>query len=174
MKEIDIRTLNLNPMTLIGEDWLLITAGNQARGFNTMTASWGQLGALWNRPGSDRPRPVATIYVRPQRYTKEFLDRESRFTLSVLGAEHRKALGYLGTHSGRDGDKIAAAGLTPVFDGDVTCFAQARLVLVCQKLYHAPLLPSGFESGEIPAQNYPEKDFHEMYIGEILRALIAE
>ncbi len=66
MKEIDIRTLNLNPMTLIGEDWLLITAGNQARGFNTMTASWGQLGSLWNRTGSDRPGPVATIYVRPQ------------------------------------------------------------------------------------------------------------
>ena len=143
---------------------MLITAGNEARGCNTMTASWGNLGTLWGRPTS-------LIYVRPQRYTTEFIDREELYTLAFFPEEYKKALGYLGTASGRDGDKIAAAGLTPVFDGDCTYFAEASLVLVCRKLYRAPILEETFIDKTIADQCYPEKDFHDMYVGEIVKVL---
>lgn len=79
-------------------------------------------------------------------------------------------MAYLGTHSGRDEDKVSRAGLTPVFGADCTWFEEAKLVLVCRKLYHAPLLEKGFTDFKIVEQNYPERDFHEMYIGEIVEA----
>ena len=107
-KEIPVEALQLNPMTLIAKEWMLITAGNEERGYNTMTASWGHLGSIWGHGGG---LPTAVAYVRPQRYTKEFVDREEYYTLTFFPAEYKKALGYLGSHSGRDGDKVAAAGL---------------------------------------------------------------
>lgn len=167
--EMDLRQLRLNPMTLIGRDWWLVTAG-RAESFNTMTASWGHLGAIWSRPG-EGSMPTAVIYVRPQRYTKEFLDREPRFSLSVLGEEHRAALNHLGSHSGRDGDKVSAAGLTPVAAEGTVYFAEAKLVLICRTLYRAPLLESAFLDRDIVARNYPDRDFHVQYVGEIVRVL---
>lgn len=158
------RELQINPMTLISDGWMLITAGNAERGYNTMTACWGHLGAIW---GSGKGTPTAVVYIRPQRYTKEFIDREEYFTLSFFPKKYKKTLAYLGTHSGRDGDKIGKVGLTPVSDSESTWFAEAVLVLKCRKLYHAPLLESGFVAPEIVSHNYPERDFHEMYIGKI-------
>ena len=176
MREIPVQELQINPMTMIAREWMLVTAGNQERGYNTMTASWGHLGSIWGRPDGKWPGglPTAVVYVRPQRYTKEFVDREELFTLSVLDESWRKALGYLGSHSGRDGDKVAAVGLTPVFDGGTTYFAEARLVLVCRKLYRAPLLESGFIDRDIVTYDYPEKDFHDMYVGEIIKVLVSD
>lgn len=176
MRKIDMKELKLNPMTMIGGEWWLITAGAQEQGYNTMTAAWGQLGAVWDRPDSKRHDilPAATVFVRPQRYTKEFLDREERFSLSVLGSEYRKALAYLGTHSGRDEDKVKAAGLTPVFGEGTTYFAQARLVLICRKLYQAPLLETGFVDRTVMEYNYLQRDFHTMYVGEIETVLVDE
>lgn len=167
MKEIPVSQLRLNPFTKIGSEWMLITAGNEARGCNTMTASWGHLGTLWSRPTS-------VVYIRHQRYTKEFVDREELYTLSFFPEEYKKALGYLGTASGRDGDKIAAAGLTPVYDGDCTYFAEANLVLVCRKLYRAPIREEYFLDPAIPAQCYQERDFHDLYVGEVLRVLVPD
>lgn len=141
MKEIPVSELSLNPMTLISDDWLLITAGNEERGYNTMTASWGHLGALW---AHNKGLPTAIVYVRPQRYTKEFIDREGEFTLSFFAKEFKRQLAYLGTHSGRDEDKVAKMKLQPVFDGNHTYFAEADLVLVCRKIYKAPILEEGF------------------------------
>ena len=102
------------------------------------------------------------------------MDREELFTISVFPEEYKKALGYLGSHSGRDGDKVAQAGLTPVFGEDTTWFAEAKLVLICRKLYHAPLQPEGFVDTSIISQCYPQSDFHEMYIGEIIKVLTAQ
>ena len=174
LRDIPVSSLCLNPMEMIAKDWWLVTAGNEDRGYNTMTASWGHLGSLWRGEGHPGGRPTAVIFVRPQRYTKEFLDREAHFTLSVLPESYRKALGYLGTHSGREGDKVKTAGLTPVFDGESTWFAEARLVLVCKKLYQAPLVERGFIDPALVEENYPQRDFHEVYIGEIVRALAEE
>ena len=178
--EMDLKQLRLNPMTLIGRDWWLVTAGraeNRRRAGEVLaavgTASWGHLGAIWSRPG-EGSMPTAVIYVRPQRYTKEFLDREPRFSLSVLGEEHRAALNHLGSHSGRDGDKVSEAGLTPVAAEGTVYFAEAKLVLICRTLYRAPLLESGFLDRDIIARNYPERDYHVQYVGEIVRVLKRE
>lgn len=172
LKPIAIQDLNLNPITIIGEKWMLITAGSQQRGYNTMTASWGHLGSIWGRTSTCGPSAV--VYIRQSRYTKQFVDREDLFTLSVLPEQYRKALGYLGSKSGRDEDKVAAVGLTPVFDGETTYFAEAELVLVCRKLYRATLTPENILDKTIVDRVYGDGDLHDMYIGEIIRALAAE
>ena len=167
MRFIEARPEQLtdNPFTLIGADWMLITAGTP-ESLNTMTASWGGLGVLWERK-------VATCYIRPTRHTFGFVEEAPNFTLSFFGEQHRKALTYCGTHSGRDGDKIKAAGLTPVRDGGFVYFAEARLVLSCRKIYSQDILPERFLDPAIEAM-YPQKDYHRMYIGEIVRCLKRE
>ena len=170
-QEIPVAQLQMNPMTLISKEWMLVTAGNETRGYNTMTASWGHLGAIWGRNHS---YPTSVIYVRPQRYTKEFVDREELFTLSVFPEAYKKDLGYLGRVSGRHEDKVAATGLTPVFEGDFTYFAEAKLVLVCRKLYQSTLQEEGFHDKSILDDCYPNRDLHDMYIGEIIKVLVEE
>lgn len=171
MKAMDLKELQINPMTMIAKEWMLITAGTQERGYNTMTASWGHMGAIWGHGGGT---PTTCVYVRPQRYTKVFMDREPLYTLCFFPEEYKKALGYLGSHSGRDEDKVAKVGLTPVFKDGYTYFAEAKLVLVCKKLYRAPLLEEGFFDKEIVEDNYPNRDFHDLYIGEIVKVLVEE
>ena len=151
-----------NPFRMIGDDWTLITAGTPEH-WNTMTASWGGLGVIWNKN-------VATVYVRPQRYTYEFMEQSDTFTLTFFTEDYRKALNFCGTKSGRDYDKAKECGLTPVeAEGGVT-FEEARLVLVCKKLYWDDLTPEHFCCDEIDAKNYPGKDYHRLYIGEIIGA----
>ena len=166
MREIPISQLNLNPYEKIGKEWMLLTAGGEGS-YNTMTCSWGHLGCLWNLP-------TAICYVRPQRYTRQFIDREARYTLCFFPPEYKKALGYLGTKSGRDGDKVAAVGLTPVHEQDYTYFSEASLVIVCRTLYQAPLKEEYFRDKAVMEEDYPEKDFHDLYIGQIEKVLISE
>lgn len=164
MKKIDVSELRMNPMTKIGKEWMLVTAGSKEQGYNTMTASWGHLGHIW---GFD----TSVIYVRPQRYTKQFVDREEKYTLCFFPG-YKKEMGYLGTKSGRDEDKVAAVGLTPVFGDGFTYFAEASLVLVCRKLYQAPLKEEYFLDKSIVSDDYPNKDFHDLYVGEILEVYV--
>lgn len=166
MKEIERSQLPLDPFALIGGDWFLLTAGTEARGYNTMTCSWGHFGPLW-------ANDTAVVYVRPQRYTKEFVDREELYTLSFFDG-HKKELGYLGSRSGRDEDKIAKVGLSPVFEEGYTYFAEAKLVIVCKKLYQAPLKEEYFLDKETVEKNYPDRDFHDLYVGKIEKILVAE
>ena len=168
-KEINWNELELNPSALFGTQWMALAAGNEADGCNAMTVAWGHLGAIWNAEGAHTAMPTAICYVRPQRYTKEFMDREGLFTLSRVP---KKAHGVLGGKSGRDLDKIAAAGLTPVYADGTVYFEEADLVLICRKLYHAPLLEEGFVDRSIIERDYPQRDFHEMYVGEILKTLV--
>jgi flavin reductase (DIM6/NTAB) family NADH-FMN oxidoreductase RutF len=155
-----------NPFRLIAQDWMLITAG-PPQDFNTMTASWGGVGHIW---GKD----VCWCVVRPVRYTFEFMERNETFTLAFFGEEHRRALNILGTKSGRDGDKVAEAGLSPVAGPIVgtTSFAEARLVIACRKVYRHDLDPTHFLDPDIE-RNYPSKDYHRMYFGEIVSVLSA-
>lgn len=162
-ERIDVKQLDENVFRRIGDEWMLITAGSR-EGFNTMTASWGALGVLWNRP-------TATIYVRPQRYTREFLEASDGFTLSFFPKGYRKALALCGAKSGRDTDKVQVAGLTPVFSEEGRVFfAEAELVLLCRKLYFQDLEPAHFLDPAI-AEFYAERDYHRMYVGEITGAL---
>lgn len=169
MKEISVYDMPGNVFDLIGHDWMLVTAGNAQRGYNTMTASWGHLGCIW---GGNKPTSV--IYIRPQRFTKEFIDREDYYTLSFFPDGFRQQLNYLGTRSGRDGDKVAAVGLTPVFDSETTYFAEAKMTLVCRKLFRAPLKEEYFLDKAVMETAYPHRDFHDMYVGEIVKVLIAD
>ncbi len=161
--EIAIKDVSFNPFTKIGFEWMLITAGNEA-GHNTMTASWGGVGVLWGRN-------VATVYIRPQRYTKEFVDANERLTLSFFSRQYRKALNICGIKSGRGCDKEAEAGLTPYYIDGTTAFEEADFVFVCRKQYHQEILPACFDVKENDGKWYPEKDYHMLYIVEIEKVL---
>ena len=174
MKEIDIKELQVNPFNLFGKDWMALTAGTEKDGFNTMTVAWGHLGSIWERGNHRNCLPTAICYVRPSRYTKKYMDKEEYFTLSHFTPEYKKALGYLGSHSGRNEDKVKATGLTPVFSDETTYFAEADLVFICRRLYQAPLLETGYADKELIDFNYPDRDFHEVYIGEIVKVLVAD
>ena len=162
MKEINYKDMKFNPFNLIGGEWMLVTAGNERTGCNTMTASWGH---------ND---PTAVIYLRPSRYTKKFVDEEKYFTLCVMDKSFKKQMAYLGSVSGRDEDKIAKAGLTPVYDENSVFFKEAKLVLVCKKLYQSELQESGFLYQETIDTNYPQRDFHTMYVGKIEKILVRD
>ena len=176
LTEIDITELSINPITMIGAEWWLLTAGNVVDGCNTMTAAWGSIGAIWDRKVNNRKTilPTITVFVRPQRYTKDFIDKEELFTLSVFDSEYKKVLGYLGSHSGRDENKIEKAGLNPVFDYDTTYFEEAKMVFICRKIYRGEIKEHEFIDISIIDENYPAKDFHHMYIGEIIKVLVRE
>ncbi len=169
MKEINYKDMKFNPFNLIGEEWMLVSAGNKQTGCNTMTASWGHLGCLWGHND-----PTAVIYLRPSRYTKEFVDREDYFTLCVMEKDFKKQMAYLGSVSGRNEDKIAKAGLTPVYDDNSVYFKEAKLVLVCKKLYHSELQEDGFVYKQTVEDNYSQHDFHTMYVGKIEKILVKE
>ena len=161
---VDLKKLDLNPFAAIGDDWMLITAGSGEK-CNTMTASWGGVGVLWGKN-------VATAYIRPQRYTKEFVDREEYFTLSFYGEEHRKALALCGSRSGREIDKVKECGFTVAHAAcGAPYFEEAKLVLVCRKLYADAIKPELFLDRECDTRWYPDKDYHTFYIGEIVEAL---
>ena len=158
-KEVDIASVNLNPFEKFGTEWALVTAGDE-QGFNTMTIGWGALGVVWGKN-------AMTVYIRPQRYTKRFVDAADRFTVSFFPHACKRALGVLGTKSGRDGDKVAEVGFTPVHLDGTTTFAEANLVFVCRKLYADELKHECFVDAAVDEKTYPERDYHTMYIGEI-------
>ena len=160
--EVNPLELSCNPFQMIGKDWALVTAGDET-GCNTMTVSWGNMGIMWNKN-------IVTVFIRPQRYTKEFLDRFDNFTLSFYEESSREALKLCGSKSGRDLDKIKAAGLTPVHENGTTYFEEARLVLECRKIYLDKIRPEGFLDPSIQ-KHYPENDYHLIYMGEITRVL---
>ena len=163
-KEIDIKNLSLNPFTKIGNEWALLSAGDQ-QASNTMTVSWGGVGVIWGKN-------AVTVYVRPQRYTKEFIDSSDRFTLSFYDATYKKALGVLGTKSGRDTNKVAEVGFTPYYVDGTVAYEQANLVFVCRKLYADDIKPERFIDPSLDGANYPEHDYHTMYIAEIEKVLV--
>ena len=130
----DLKTLNMNLPELLRKRGALLTAGNQS-GCNTMTIGWAQSGMVWGKP-------VCTVYVRPERYTYQFMEAQDYFTLSFLPESEKQTMAFCGSRSGRDTDKIAACGLAVEYGaGDAPYFAQAELVLVCRKI-SAMFLPS--------------------------------
>lgn len=166
MKELRIGEFGENPFRLIGQDWMLITAGTLEK-FNMMTASWGAMGHLWDRN-------ICLCFVRPSRYTFKFMEKHRSFTLSFLPPEYRSALEFCGSYSGRDVNKVKKTGLTPVagFLDDVY-FVEARLVFECRKIAFADLDPKHFLDPAIH-EFYEGPDHHRMYVGEIVRILAKE
>lgn len=155
--------MEMKPFEKIGSQWMLITAEKDGK-VNTMTASWGGIGVLWGKN-------VATVYIRPQRYTKEFVDAGDTFTLTFFGGDCMKEMGYLGKVSGREvPDKIEQAGLHEETVDGYPAFAEGAQVLVCKKLYHDTIKPENFYGSEEDGKWYSDKDYHTMYIAEIIAA----
>ncbi len=165
-KEIKAEELSFNPFVKIGKEWMLITAGNNEK-FNTMTASWGGVGVIWGKN-------AVTTYIRPQRYTKEFVDSNDTFTISFYDETYRDALNLCGKVSGRDAKKVEQAGLTPYFIDDTVAFEEASMIIVCKKMYHADLSPENFDNTDNDKKWYPMNDYHTMYISEIVKVLVKD
>jgi flavin reductase (DIM6/NTAB) family NADH-FMN oxidoreductase RutF len=158
----DIRTMNDNVFALLSDRWMLVTAGTMDS-WNTMTASWGGLGHLWNKD-------VAFAFVRPTRHTFGFMEREGLYTLSFFGPQWREALAICGKVSGRDSDKAALTGLKPMATATgAISFEQADFTLVCRTVHKQDIDPSGFIDPSI--QNHYHDDYHRLYVGEILEGL---
>lgn len=157
-KNIPVNTLEINPFERIGKQWMLITAKKGDK-VNTMTASWGGLGTMWNKN-------VAFIVVRPQRYTKEFIDASTTFSLSFFDKEFTKALAYCGKVSGRNENKIEKCNFTIAEEKNTPYMEQANLVLICKKIFEQPYTPDSFIDPNIMSF-YEENDFHTLYIAEI-------
>lgn len=151
-----------SPFEMIGKQWMLITAGDSGK-LNTMTASWGGVGVLWNKN-------VVFAFVRPQRFTLEFLNKSEYFSCSFLPEEYRSALTLCGRKSGRDCDKISEAGITPLFDENAPYFEESDTAIICKKLYVQQLNKDSIVDAPV-AGNYADDDYHYMFVGEIVKVL---
>lgn len=166
VREIKVEEFTINPFTVYSDEWTLITAEKDGVA-NTMTASWGGLGHVWGKNS-------AIVYIRPERYTKEFVDNSEYFSITVFPQKYHDKLSYLGTVSGRDEDKIKKVGLTVVHEDGVPYFAEAKLTFIVKKLYVSEIKGEEFIDQDLPEQVYPKKDYHTLYIGEVVKILVKE
>ncbi len=155
--------INKNVFKTIGRQWMLISAGDEEK-MNTMTASWGGLGVLWNKN-------VCFTFIRDSRYTLEFIDSKDYFSLSFFGGEHMDELVFCGRNSGRNTDKLKETGLTAVYDLEAPYFEQAEMVMICKKLYKQKMNAESFIDKTLVDKNYTDNDWHEFIVGEIVKVL---
>lgn len=173
-RQISPYELTENPMKMIGKDWMLVSAADGTDGtcfgknYNTMTASWGGVGVLWGKP-------VAYVFIRPERNTYLFTEESEYMTLSFFGGERRDDLTFCGRNSGRDVDKAAKCGLTPVFEEDEggrsVYFEEASCVMKLRRLYGDSIKPERFYD-EAPLDFYRTDGLHKMYVCEICEVLV--
>ena len=164
-QKTDVKSMEMKPFEKIGSQWMLIAAEKDGKA-NAMTASWGGLGVLWGKN-------VVTVYIRPQRYTKEFVDAQDTFTLSFFDGKYMEELGYMGRISGRDvPDKLDQSGLHLTHVDGAPAFEEASQVLVCRKLYRGNIKPENFLDPEQDVKWYPQKDYHDVYVAEIVDAYV--
>ncbi len=165
-KRIEVGDIKENFFKAFAEDWMLVCVGNM-ESYNMMTASWGNIGILWNKP-------VAICYIRPQRYTYQFSEKYSHITLNFFPEKYKNILDLCGSRSGRDVDKMKIEGLNPVeTDLNNVIFNEAKLALECKKIYFDDIKPENFADPSIE-KLYLIKDYHRFYIGEIVNAWVPE
>lgn len=160
---IPIQQFKCSSFTLWNNEWFVLTSGDYSSGkYNCMTISWGSMGIMWNKP-------FVQVVVRPGRYTFEFMEKYPEFTISHFPASCHSALLILGSLSGREGNKIKKANLTPCPSSSVSApsFEEADLVFECRKMFSQDFNPKGFLLPEIFDQ-YSQPDYHKQYFGEIL------
>ncbi len=166
-KEISVNELDMNIFSAVNDEWMLVTAKNSSGEINTMTASWGGFGIMWNKP-------VCVAVIRPQRHTFKFAEDSQMLTLSFLEDGNREALKICGTRSGRDCDKISEAGLTPIHGDGWSAFAEAKTVFVGRIIYKDFVKEDGFIDKSIIDSKYPARDYHKAYVCEIEKVFIKE
>lgn len=162
--KIEASDLPDNVIQLIGKEWMLVTAGTK-NSYNTMTASWGGIGYIWERPST-------FIFIRDTRYTYQFLQREESFTLSFFDEKYRNALRICGTRSGRDTNKIEEAGLSPLeTPSGLMSFGEARMIIECKKMFVQELdyanLTEPYKTKVMEESYKNESSKHQMFISEI-------
>ncbi|OVE74040.1 hypothetical protein BVX94_01805 [bacterium B17] len=163
MNEIDIKKMTIDAVDLWLNRWMILTAGTQDD-YNMMTVAWGSIGCMWFKP-------FAQVVVRPQRYTREFMEKYDTFTLCAFPDKHTKDLQTMGSVSGRNTDKLTQTSLTIKSSSkvDAPSYNEANFILECRKMYFQDMDPENFVDEEIN-DYYPEKDYHRIYFGEILAA----
>ena len=163
MFEVDVAKLSIEVVGLWMKQWLVLTAGT-LDDCNMMTVAWGSLGYMWGKP-------FVQVVVRPQRYTRGYMDQSESFTLCTFSDKYRKDMQTLGIFSGRDGDKLSKTGLSLKASSKVSApsYNEATLILECRKIYYQDMDPKGFVDSTIQ-DNYPTNDYHRVYFGEILAA----
>lgn len=162
MNSISANELSKTPFEMIGKDWMLLTAGECDK-YNTMTASWGGLGVLWNKN-------VVFAFVRPQRFTYEFMKENDYFSCSFFSEKYRDALSFCGKYSGRDKDKAKECNLTPDFSESAPYFEEANTVIICRKLYVQQMNEQSFVDKSL-LSNYALDNYHHVFVGEIVKIL---
>lgn len=166
-KEISAFELQNNPFQLIGKDWGLVTVNTEDK-VNMMTVSWGGVGIMWNVP-------VTYTFIRPQRFTFPYLEKDDTFAISFLPDEYRDALSLCGSKSGRDIDKVKETGLTVVNSEAAPYFEEAKVVLICKKMYGQSLNSESVVNDKVFAAYNPDgSDYHKMYISKIEKVLVKE
>lgn len=165
MKEITIKEYKDNLFSVMKDEAALLTAGKIDK-FNTMTIGWLTAGVIWGKE-------VVTCYVRPSRYTYQFMEENDLFTVSFYHSDYRRALSYLGSNSGRDEDKVQKIGFNPLSLDDTVSFKEARMVIICKKIYNQAMDETKMQSFGIE-KYYARGDYHHFYIGEILKIYIEE
>ncbi len=165
--EIKPKELQNNAISLIGDSWMLVSAGNLSdisnTSWNTMTANWGGLGFLWNKP-------VAFVFIRTERFTYEFTEKEDTMSLSFFAEEYKTALQFCGTKSGRDFNKANETGLTPIeLENKSVGFSQANIILECKKLYCDMINRESFTNFDVEGAYYTKEGLHKLYICEITK-----
>lgn len=165
-KEENISQMQFKISDIVNNMGMLITAGN-LKNHNTMTATWGGLGVLWHNP-------VVTVYVRANRFTREFLEREKFFTTSFFSEKYKDVLMFCGTNSGRDVNKDEKAGLTPKVFGESVAYEEAKLVVVCEKQYCDAIKPENILNKEIVKTFYEKEDLHYIYIGKVVKTFLKQ
>ena len=153
---------NVDIFSKLDKEWALLAAGTPDD-HNAMTVSWGGMGTLWGKP-------VVTVYVRPNRHTYGYIEDNEFFTLSFYSEKYRKALGVMGSKSGRDCDKDALAGLEAVPASDSVSYRQADVTLVCRKLYHNDLVEENIPE-DVLKTFYDPEPIHRMYIAEVIEMI---
>ena len=159
MRKVDFKQLELNPFTVLGEEAFLLTAGD-AENWNTMAAAWGGFGFAWDMP-------TVYVFVRESRHTYEYIENQDKFSMSFFPPDLRSVIEYCGSCSGREVDKIAGTGLTPVLVDGTVAFEEANLVITCEKIVSAKVQQEDINKPEIFDKHYKNGDLHHMYCGVV-------
>lgn len=154
-----MKNLCMDAFDEFGNCWALAAAGDLSD-HNAMTIAWGGVGCLWGKQ-------VVTVYIRPNRHTYGYFEKNGCFTVSFYPEGCKKALGIMGSKSGRDCDKETLAGLTAVKCGESVTYREARRTILCRKLYAQDMDPEGFPDA-VRERFYKTEPAHRMYIGEVV------
>lgn len=162
---ISPKELDQNIFKLISDDWMLITSGNKEKA-NTMTASFGGFGVLFFKN-------VATIYVRPERYTYQFLEENNTFSLTFFDESFREKLKFCGSNSGKDIDKIQACNFNIEYCNNETPYiTDGKITVICKTLYKQDIEKNCFTDISSYEKTYSSGGMHRMYIGEITQIIV--